>query len=259
MGFRGSYQTLAEWLEPFKPNAEEFQIIAQYENEYKKLKESQTEDEYYSVEGRKWLIDEVLKLNKKLQKQLGEERTQFYAEVRELGTGYYDTWKVLTVNGISEERVAEFRELADEFNQQMHGIPLFRAERDVARYLPDDWDIDVDDQKRIAKTFRDRIEKEFGKQVLDDVITLRGGLFFMDQLDKGDPRIFASLMLDPKTQTRMEKLYDVDFGEEDDGAYEKHKAEMDRLEKREMKLMEEWVKYHAQQQAEPDAVSGEVP
>ena len=205
MGYRESYQPLAKWLEPFQPRPEEFQIIAQYENEYKKLKESQTEDEYYSVEGRKWLIDEVLKLNKKLQKQLGEERTQFYAEVRDMGTGYYDTWKVLTVNGISEERVAEFRELADEFNQQMHGYPLFRAERDVARYVREDFRIDYEDQKRIAKTFRERIEKEFGRQVLEDILSLRGGLFFMDQLDKGDPRIFASLMLDPRTQTRLEK------------------------------------------------------
>lgn len=263
IGFQGSSKTLAEWLEPFKPNAEEFQIIAQYENERKKLKESQTEDEYYTVEGRLWLIDETLKLNNQLRKDMGEERTLFYFEVRELGTGYYDTWKVLTANGISENRVAEFRELADEFNQQMHGIPLFRAERPYARYLPEDWDIDSDDQKRIAKTFRDRIEKEFGRQVLEDILSLRGGLFFMDQLDKGDPRIFAGLMLDPKTQTRLENLYGVIFDDPDDAeaeeAYEKHKAEMDRLEKREMKLIEEWVKHHEQQQAEPEESSGDSP
>ena len=263
IGFQGSSKTLAEWLEPFKPNAEEFQIIAQYENARKKLKESQTEDEYYTVEGRLWLIDETLKLNNQLRKDMGEERTLFYFEVRELGTGYYDTWKVLTVNGISENRVAEFRELADEFNQQMHGIPLFRAERPHARYLPDDWDIDVDDQKQIAKTFRDRIEKEFGRQVLEDILSLRGGLFFMDQLDKGDPRIFAGLMLDPKTQTRLENLYGVIFDDPDDAeaeeAYEKHKAEMERLEKREMEFMEEWIKHHEQQQAEPEESSGDSP
>ena len=263
IGFQGSSQTLAEWLKPFQPTPEEFQIIAQYENERKKLEESISEDEYYSVEGRLRFLDELMKLNRKLQEQLGEERTRFYAEVRELGTGYYDTWKVLTANGISEERVSEFRELADEFNQQMHGIPLFRAERPYARYLPDDWDIDVDDQKRIAKTFRERIEKEFGRQVLEDILTLRGGLFFMDQLDKGDPRIFASLMQDPKTQTRMEKLYDVDFSDVDDAeaeeAYEKHKAEMERLEKREMEFMEEWIKHHEQQQAETEEDSGGSP
>ena len=263
IGFRGSYQTLAKWLEPFQPTPEEFQIIAQYENERKKLKESISEDEYYSVEGRLWLIDETLKLNNQLREDMGEERTLFYFEVRELGTGYYDTWKVLTVNGISEERVAEFRELADEFNQQMHGIPLFRAERPYARYLPDDWDIDVDEQRRIAKTFRERIEKEFGRQVLEDILSLRGGLFFMDQLDKGDPRIFASLMQDLKTQTRMEKLYDVDFSDVDDAeaeeAYEKHKAERERLEKREMEFMEEWIKHHEQQQAEPEEASGGSP
>ena len=263
MGYRESYQPLAKWLEPFKPKPEEFQIIAQYENEYKKLKESISEDEYYSVEGRLRLIDEVTKLNKKLQEQLGKERTQFYAEVRELGTGYYDTWKVLTANGISEERVSEFRELADEFNRQMHGIPLFRAERDVAHYLPDDWDIDVDDQKRIAQTFRERIEKEFGRQVLEDILTLRGGLFFMDELDKGDPRIFASLIHDPKHIARLENLYGVVFSGPDDTeaeeAYEKHKAEMERLEKREMEFMDEWANYHEQQQAEPEESSADSP
>ena len=255
IGFQGSSKTLAEWLEPFKPNSEEFQIIAQYEDERKKLEESITEDEYYSVEGRLRLFDELMKLNRKLQEQLGEDRHKFYAEVRELGTGYYDTWKVLTANGISEERVSEFRELADEFNQQMHGIPLFRAERPYARYLPDDWDIDVDDQKRIAKTFRERIEKEFGRQVLEDILTLRGGLFFMDELDKGDPRIFAGLIHDPKHQTRLKNLYGVIFDEMDDEAYEKRKKENERIRKLEMEFLEKWAEYHEQQQAESPASS----
>ena len=260
IGFRGSSQTLAKWLEPFKPKPKEFQIIAQYENERKKLEESISEDEYYSVEGRLRFLDELMKLNRKLlQEQLGEERTRFYAEVRELETGYYDTWKVLTANGISEERVAEFRELADEFNQQMHGIPLFRAERPYARYLPDDWDIDVDDQRRIAKIFRERIEKEFGRQVLEDVLSLRGGLFFMDQLDKGDPRIFASLIHDPKHQTRLENLYGVIFDEMDDEAYEKRKKENERIRKLEMEFLEKWAEYHTQQQAEPEEASGDSP
>ena len=255
IGFQGSSKTLAEWLEPFKPNSEEFQIIAQYENERKKLEESITEDEYYSVEGRLRLFDELMKLNRKLQEQLGEDRHKFYAEVRALETGYYDTWKVLTANGINEERVAEFRELADEFNRQMHGIPLFRAERPYARYVPDDWDIDVDDQKRIAKSFRERIEKEFGRQVLEDILTLRGGLFFMDELDKGDPRIFAGLIHDPKHQTRLKNLYGVIFDEMDDEAYEKRKKENERIRKLEMEFMEEWVKHHTQQQAESPASS----
>lgn len=131
-------QTLAEWLKPFKPTAEEFQFIAQYETSRKKLKESQTEDEYYSVEGRKRLIDETAKLKKQLREQLGEDRYKFYAEVRDLETGYYRTWKVLTVNGINEDCVAEFRKLADEFNRQMYGNPLYKAERKVARYVTED-------------------------------------------------------------------------------------------------------------------------
>ena len=178
MGYRESYQTLAKWLEPFKPDAEEFQIIAQHEEARKKLEESISEDEYYSPEGRMRFLVENSNLKKQLREQLGEERSQFYFEVRDLETGYYDTWKVLTVNGISEARVSEFRELADEFNQQMHGIPLYRAERNISRYVPDDWNnIDVD-KKRIAKHFQDRIEKEFGRQVLADILSLHSGNFF---------------------------------------------------------------------------------
>ena len=250
-------KTLAEWLEPFKPKPEEFQFIAQYENEYKKLKESMSEDEYYSVEGRKRLIDGILKLNKKLREDLGEERAQFYAEVQEPETGYYYTWEALTVNGISEDRVAEFRELADEFNQQMHGRPLYRADRAVARYSPGDWDVDSEEQERIAKTFRDRIEKEFGKQVLDDIIELGDSLFFMSDLDKGDdPTRPLGLMLDPNRQERLKTLYDVDFEIVGDDEVrireiEKEEAERERLAKREMELMEEWLINHGPEQAGP--------
>ena len=171
-------------LKPFHPTPEEFQVIAQYEAARKKLDKSMSEDKYYSVEGRKQIIDEILKLNKQMREDLGLERTQLYVEVRETETGYYDTWKVLTVNGISEDlvSVSEFRELADEFNQQMHGKPLYRAEREIVRCSPHDFRIDSVDQERIAKTFRDRIEKEFGKQVLDDILFIDGRAFFMDEL-----------------------------------------------------------------------------
>ena len=246
-------QTLSEWLEPFKPTAEEFQFIAQYETERKKLRESLSEDEYYSVEGRQSLIDETLKLNKKLLEQMGEERIKFYAEVRELGTGYYDTWKVLTVNGISEERVSEFRELADEFNQQMYGRPLYKAERKVARYLTEDSiRLSRAERKQIAKTFRDRIEKEFGKQVLDDVLSLLGRTFFMDGLDRGDTIHFLSLLHDPEKQERLNNLYNVDYNlHSEDSSADKEWEEADRLANREKELMKEWAKHHGSQRAVP--------
>lgn len=90
------------------------------------------------MEGRKRLIDETAKLKKQLREQLGEARYKFYAEVWDLKMGYYRTWKVLTVNGISEDCVAEFRKLANEFNQQMYGSPLYKAERKVDRYVTED-------------------------------------------------------------------------------------------------------------------------
>ena len=35
IGFWSSSRTLAEWIEPFQPTAEEFRLIAQYETEFK--------------------------------------------------------------------------------------------------------------------------------------------------------------------------------------------------------------------------------
>ena len=82
----------------------------------------------------------------------------------------------MTVNGISEDRVSEFQELADEFNREMHDYPLYRAKREVAHYLLNDFRIDPKEQERIVKSFRDRIEKEFDKQGLDDILS-RGGFY----------------------------------------------------------------------------------
>ena len=62
VGYRGSFRTLSEWLKPFHTTTQEFQHIAQYETSRKKLKESLSEDEYYFVEGRKWLNNELDKL-----------------------------------------------------------------------------------------------------------------------------------------------------------------------------------------------------
>ena len=243
IGFRGSSKTLSEWLEPFHPTPQEFQFIAQFEISYKNLKESLSEDEYYSVEGRKQLIDESLKLNKQLREQLGEERTQFYAEVRKLETGYYDTWKVLTVNGISEEGVSEFRELADEFNQQVYDRPLYRGDTYVARPAPgDDFRIDIDEKERIAQSFRERIEKKFGKQVLDDILFTGGLTVFMDQLDRGsDPMRVINIVSDPEQRARLKKLYGIEFSSNRE-AYEKQREESKRLENRENELLEEWAK-----------------
>ena len=240
VGLYGS-EILAEWLEPFKPTSEEFQIIAQYETSRKKLKESLSEDEYYSVEGRKRLIDGILELNKQLREQLGEERTQFYAEVGDPDTGYYNTWEVLKVNGISEERVAEFRELADEFNRQMHGRPLYRAERRIAYYSPADWYFSYDEHNQIAKTFRERIEKEFGRQVLDDILSLSPDTFFMDELGGMTMMMTIDLLHDPSQQERLKDLYDyhVDFSEPVDEV-DKEIEESKRLGKLEIKLIEAW-------------------
>lgn len=169
---------LSEMLKPFQPSHREFQLIAQYETSFKNLTKSLSEDEHFSVEGRTWLRKEIDKLNEQILKDLGVERHRFYIEVIEPSTGYYDTWKVLNVNGISEERVQEFRELADQFNQQMHGRPLFRADRYVARSVPrEGFRIDSDERERLAKVFRDRIEQDFGKQVLNDVLSFGGSIF----------------------------------------------------------------------------------
>ena len=252
IGLYGS-RILAKEIEPFKPTSEEFQIIAQYEVARRKLKESLSEDEYYSVEGRKRLIDGILELNKQLREDLGEERTQFYAEVGDPYTGYYNTWEVLKVNGISEERVAEFRELADEFNRQMHGRPLYRAERRIAYYSPADWYFSYDEHNQIAKTFRERIEKEFGRQVLDDTLSLSPDTFFMDELGGMTMMMTIDLLHDPSQQERLKDLYDyhVDFSEPADEV-EKEIEESKRLGKLEIKLIEAWgEKYGDSSSREP--------
>ena len=81
VGLHGGTRLLSETLKPFHPNPKEFQLIAQYETEFKKLKESLSEDEYFSIDGRTWLKKETDKLNKQIQEQLGEERHRFYLEV----------------------------------------------------------------------------------------------------------------------------------------------------------------------------------
>ena len=259
---REGWILLSELLSPFHPTPEEFQIIAQNENSLKKLKESLSEDEYYSIEGRKRYLDESIKLNNQLREQLGEARYRFFAEVRDLETGYYKTWKVLTVNGISEERVSEFRELADEFNQQMYGYPLYRADRYLARYGPEDFDIDIDQQKQIAKNFVSRIEKEFGKQVLADIAVVGGAALFLDELIFfGDPMRSSALTFDRKAQERAGELYNFyEFISEEEG--DKLGEEADRLAKRETELWEKWENYdhyHAQQWEEPEEVFGGSP
>ena len=213
VGYRGSFRTLSEWLKPFPPTTQEFQHIAQYETERKKLREALSEDEYYSVEGRKRLNGEIDKLMDQLHKQLGEESYQFYVEVRDIDTGYYNTWEVLTANGISEDRLPEFRKLADEFNRQAYDRPLYRGDTYVARPAPGDgFRIDIDEKERIAQSFRGRIEKEFGKQVLDDILVTGGLTVFMDQLDRGaDPMRVINIVSDPEQRARLKSCTALNF------------------------------------------------
>ena len=72
----------------------------------------------------------------------------------------------------------------------------------------------------------------------------------MEELDMGNPGLSFVLSQGPKQRERLERLYDVDFGEEDDGSFEEHKAEIERLWNREMDLAAEWEDYIAQQQAD---------
>ena len=239
----GSSKLLSELLKPFHPKLQEFQHIAQYEASFKKLKESLSEDEYYSVEGRLRLIEETEKLNDQLLGQLGKDRFLFYAEVRKLETGYYNTWKALTINGISETRVPKFRELAEEFNQQMHDRSLYRGDTRIVSPAPgDSFHISFEERDQIAKRFRERIEKEFGKQVLDDILFLDGVLVYMQDLTRGmNPTRMVNLIYDPKYQDRLKDLYGVEFISEEEG--NKDIEESRRLEERESALLAEMLKH----------------
>ena len=254
---------LSEILKPFHPTPQEFQYIAQYETLCRKLKESLSEDEYYSMKGRQSLVEEIEKLNKQLLEQLGEERLLFYREVQNLHTGCYNTWKALTTHGISEDRVPEFREMAEEFNQQMYGRSLYKGVEGAAHPPPrEDFSIDLEEQMQIAETFQDRIEKDFGKHVLDDILTTGGILFYMNRLDLGTnpsrrARLF-SLSNDSEYRAHMMDLYNFEIID-DEEIMKKHRAERERLEAREMELMEEVIKHYATEQIKPEEDSGGSP
>ena len=69
----------------------------------------------------------------------------------------------------------------------MHDIPLFQGNSYSARLAPGDgFCLSFDEEERIAKYFRDRIEKEFGKWVLNDVLSIGSFMVFIDNLEKGD-------------------------------------------------------------------------
>ena len=68
-------------LEPFHPTPKEFQyILVQYETLSKRHKESLSEDEYYSMEGREMLITDIEKLHEQFLEQLEKERFLFYVK-----------------------------------------------------------------------------------------------------------------------------------------------------------------------------------
>ena len=90
---------------------------------------------------------------------------------------------------------------------------------------------------KIGKTFQDRIEKEFGRQVLDDIFDIGDSLFIMSDLDEGaDPSWHLSILFDTKRQERLKTLYNVDFEVVGDDVWireaEKHQAEMEWLHER---------------------------
>ena len=94
--------------------------------------------------------------------------------------------------------------------------------------------------------------------MLDDVLSLGGSSVFMDRLEMGiHPMKQFGLSSDPKQNERLRTLYGVEFVSEE--KMDKNIAEMERLEKREMEFMEEWIKHHAQQQAEPEEPSSDSP
>ena len=49
---------------------------------------------------------------------MGEERFRFYGEVRKPETHYYDTWKILIANGISEEEMTKDIEEAERLEKR---------------------------------------------------------------------------------------------------------------------------------------------
>lgn len=140
----------------------------------------------------------------------------------------------------------------------MHDILLFLGNSYSARLAPGGgFRLRFDEEERIAKYFRDRIEKEFGKQVLNDVLSVGSFMVFIDNLEKGDnPMWEINLWHSTKQRECLENLYDIEFVSEE--VMRKNMEESGRLEKREMNLWEEWANLYDDQWLESSRITGVI-
>ena len=182
-------KTLAWHLQPFHPAPQEFQYIAQFRAAREKLRKSSVSqgDDWFTQAARIVFGTELDKLKRRLKQQLGKERYARYQYVMRSENGYYKSWRLIAASGLGEERVEELRALATECNHTVHGTEIGgRIEIGEWEELPDRsmYHRTQAEELEIIAPYRERIRKEFGQQMLDDLLAFPDGYLF-PELDVG--------------------------------------------------------------------------
>lgn len=238
-------RTLAWHLQPFHPTPQEFQYIAQFDAARDKLRKSSISqgDDWFTRAARVVFGTELDKLKRRLKQQLGKERYARYQYVMRSENGYYKSWRLIAASGLGEERVEDLRALATEYNRTVHGTEIGgRIEIGEWEEIPDRsmYHRTYAEELEIIVTYRERIRKEFGQQMLDDLLAFPDGYLFPD-LDVGlVENEYKTAWNDEETRKRLERHYNATFTIIDKGEeLPEHIRETQQLLQREMEFQAE--------------------
>jgi hypothetical protein len=197
---------LLSWvLAPFKPSTSEFQMIAEFEGKLGFLNDATSELDFQSAEGRRKWRAELNRHTQQLEESLGQERYQRYQYVFDPKTCYSSAWRLLNVNDISEDQIVDLLLLADDCSQRTTGAKL-----DGSRSNDDGLSTSDRNRDEVRREFRERIQSQFGYQVLHDLVVL-GHLDLFEDLESGVELEFLSPWDDEATRKRLETEYRASF------------------------------------------------
>lgn len=232
---------LAWQLEPFEPTPKEFQYIAQYEASMEHLSEVVDEEAFFTPEGRALYAKEATRFEKNLKSQLGKNRYDRYEYVFSPKSGYSNAWRLLKVNGIDTSRVGKLQELAIRYNREVLGEASLDMRENITSWIP------PDNEDEIKELYRIKIKQQFGKQVLFDIMALKGhGLFSdldfdnIDDLDSYKAEGYKDPWDDRETALRILKEYNTQLGKGNDDEEDSVPGykKMEEMHQREMEFQE---------------------
>jgi len=192
-------------LAPLKPSTSEFQSIAEFEAKSRFLNDATSELDYQSAEGRRKWRAELNRHTQHLEESLGPGRYQRYQYVFDLKTRYSSAWRLLNVNDIPEDQIVDLLLLADDYSQRTTGAKL-----DGSRSNDDGLSTSDRNWNEVRREFRERIQSQFGYQVLHDILVL-GHLDLFEDLESGVELEFTSPWDDEATRQRLETEYRASF------------------------------------------------